>query len=281
MWHERSHPRQTESRLGQVPDIASTCTLRRMTKIARPSVASLLIEMHVRDEALATGTGFVVVSNGQEFLITNRHNLSGRRNDTDEPMHPSAATPDSVTIVHNQKGNLGAWVPRVEPVVAADGTPLWLEHPRHGRKVDVVALPLTKLNDVEVIPYSIEGQHEDIAIGVSQGVNIIGFPFGLTGGGALGIWSRGSIATEPDTDFNNLPLFLIDSRTRPGQSGSPVVLYFDGGMVPTRDGGAAVYGGPVERLLGVYSGRINAQSDLGFVWKISAVKEILETYQRI
>ncbi|ALN80403.1 hypothetical protein LA76x_2270 [Lysobacter antibioticus] len=34
---------------------------------------------------------------------------------------------------------------------------------------------------------------------------------------------------------------------------------------------------PATRFLGVYSGRINAQSDLGFVWKASAVAELIST----
>ncbi|MGC4890066.1 trypsin-like peptidase domain-containing protein [Micromonospora sp. DT227] len=247
-----------------------------MITLARPSVASLFLEMRVRDEFLASGTGFVVIHGDQPYLITNRHNLSGRSSDTNEPRHSSAATPDSVAIMHNSKTGLGNWVKRFEPVVNAEGEPLWLEHPRFGRQVDVVALPLRNLDGVELYPHQLEDNGPEVSAGISEGVNIIGFPFGLTGGGVLGIWSRGFIATEPDIDFNDLPLFLIDSRTRPGQSGSPVIAYFDGGMVRLKDGGSAMFSGPpIEKLLGVYSGRINSQSDLGFVWRTSAVKEIL------
>lgn len=91
----------------------------------------------------------------------------------------------------------------------------------------------------------------------------------------MGIWTRGAIATEPEADFGGLPRFLIDSRTRPGQSGSPVLFYSAAGLVPTRDGGSAMYSGPVTKLLGVYSGRINGQSDLGFVWKTRVIREII------
>ena len=43
------------------------------------------------------------------------------------------------------------------------------------------------------------------------------------------------------------------------------------------DGSAA--GGPEirSRFLGVYSGRINAESDIGVVWKASAIAELLDT----
>ncbi|MEH1030006.1 trypsin-like peptidase domain-containing protein [Micromonospora profundi] len=247
-----------------------------MAMIARPSVASLLLSMRVNDESLATGTGFVVNYNDHPYLITNRHNLSGRRTDTNEPLHASAATPDFVRIMHNSSLGPGNWCSRDEPLIGTNGEPLWLEHPRLGRHVDVVALQLRNLNEVELYPYSMDSQDSEVADpAVSEGVSIVGFPFGLTGGGVFGIWSRGFVATEPDVDFNDLPLFLIDSRTRPGQSGSPVIVYFNGGMVPTKGGGSGIFGHPVEKLLGVYSGRINAQSDLGFVWKASVIADIL------
>jgi hypothetical protein len=87
---------------------------------------------------------------------------------------------------------------------------------------------------------------------------------------------QGTVATEPSIDFQQLPCFLVDSRTRPGQSGSPVIAYHAGGAVPMQGGGVGVFAGPAQRLLGVYSGRVSEESDLGFVWKTSAVREILE-----
>jgi plasmid maintenance system killer protein len=43
------------------------------------------------------------------------------------------------------------------------------------------------------------------------------------------------------------------------------------------DGSSAVYNGPVTRFLGVYSGRVNEQSDLGFVWKAQALSELVDS----
>jgi hypothetical protein len=92
--------------------------------IHRPSAASLFIEMSVLGQPMATGTGFVVSRTGKHYLVTNRHNLSGRTYTDNKPMHSSAATPDAVTIAHNLKGKLGNWVAISEPVVDADGAPL-------------------------------------------------------------------------------------------------------------------------------------------------------------
>jgi hypothetical protein len=107
-------------------------------------------------------------------------------------------------------------------------------------------------------------------------VSVVGFPFGKTGGGSLGIWATGFMASEPSVDYDGLPVFLIDCRSRQGQSGSPVIAYRSGGMVAMADGGSAAFSGAVCRFLGIYSGRINAESDLGIVWKASAIKELVD-----
>lgn len=78
-------------------------------------------------------------------------------------------------------------------------------------------------------------------------------------------------------NFDNLPIQLIDCRTRQGQSGSPVIAYRAGGSVAMADGSSAIFTGPVERFIGIYSGRINAESDLGIVWKASAINELIQT----
>lgn len=44
-----------------------------------------------------------------------------------------------------------------------------------------------------------------IVFGPSDVASIIGFPFGQSGGGALGIWVQGTMASEPSLDFNELP----------------------------------------------------------------------------
>lgn len=239
-----------------------------------PTVQSLRIEMYVRGERLSVGTGFVVTNADRQFLVTNRHNLAGRRSDTNEPMSPTAAVPDRVVIVHNKADALGTWITSTEPLYADGGVPLWQEHPVHGRAVDVVALPLTVLDDVAVYPHDLVGGF-DFAIHVTSEVHVVGFPFGLVHSGSMAIWTRGAIATEWDFDFDRLPRFLIDARTRPGQSGSPVLMYSPGGTAPMADGGTGFLSGPAKRLLGIYSGRINAESDLGFVWRTGAIGDVV------
>jgi hypothetical protein len=149
-------------------------------------------------------------------------------------------------------------------------------HPGFGGHVDVVALELRELADVELHPHDPWDESTLATLSPSSYVSIIGFPFGIAGGGALPVWVQGAIATEPTVDWDGLPRFLIDSRTRQGQSGSPVILYREAGVTTDAEGKSVVVPGPHERFIGVYSGRVSTESDLGFVWKVGVVREIVE-----
>lgn len=173
-----------------------------------------------------------------------------------QPEHRSGATPDTLIFrVVRSSDEKPEFQILVEPTLDDNGAARWFEHPVHGRRVDVVALPLNVATDLGFISYELIDIPETY-LRPGSGVSIVGFPFGLTGGGAFGIWTHGFVASEPQIDLDNLPKFLVDARTRRGQSGSPVV------------GGTSV-------LLGIYSGRVNEQSDLGIVWKVNALREIL------
>jgi len=253
-----------------------------MILLEKPSFQSLLLESRFGNTVLSRATGFIVNRpSGTPLLITNWHVVTGRHIQTRKPLHDHAAIPDRLAIFHNTQGLLGTWNVKVEHLYAS-GNPLWLEHPTHGSNVDVIGLPLTDISNIDLFPYDISNPTgHDVANlpapmkwGVSDFVNIIGFPFGWTGGGALGIWVQGAIATEPKIDYENLPRFLIDSRTREGQSGSPVVIYKRNGWITLEDGRAYMIHNPITQLIGVYSGRLTKDSDLGTVWKTSILSDI-------
>jgi Trypsin-like peptidase domain len=242
--------------------------------IAQGSLASLLLGTSTNNIPTGSATGFVVERAGARFLVTNFHVLAGRDPQTGANLHPLGAWPDRISIFHNLP-KAGTWQ-QVHESVRTDEGPLWLEHPLHGRRVDVVALPLTSTEGLAFYPYHLPEQPFDVHVGVTTSLSIIGFPFGKTGAGRTAVWIQGTIASEPSLNFNDLPCFLIDSRTREGQSGSPVVFYSAGGAVLMSDGSVSSFVGPQDRLLGVYSGRINAESDLGFVWHARVIKEIID-----
>ncbi len=55
---------------------------------------------------------------------------------------------------------------------------------------------------------------------------------------------------------------MVDARTWEGQSGSPVLAKMSSESF---------------ELLGIYSGRTDKNSSLGYVWKISIINEIIQS----
>ena len=176
---------------------------------------------------------------------------------------------------------------------AQDGNnPRWKEHPDLGRAVDVVAVDVEdsflKEQHVFNAANDINGFHADYHGFVTDDVFVIGYPFGISGSsrdrGAMPIYKRGSIASEPMLDFDRRPCLLIDCRTFPGMSGSPVVVSHSGLWNPEGKFAGNSIIGTVDNLLGVYSGRMTNRmceinkvtSDIGVVWKMQAVQQVVE-----
>lgn len=245
-----------------------------MITIAYPSVQSLYLETRANGHALGQGTGFVVSGAKGPVLTTSWHVLSGRDPGTKQPLSPTGAVPDELGIVHNSTRGLGTWITVAESLLA-NGRPRWTEHPKYAEKVDVVALPLTNTAGVQLYPHDLlEGPR--VRVGPAEPVSVIGFPFGIQAGGSLAVWATGYLASEPSIDYQGLPLMLVDCRARQGQSGSAVIAYRAGGAIAMESGDTVFMRSPVSRFLGCYSGRVNAESDLGLVWKTAAVKDVAD-----
>lgn len=247
--------------------------------IQEHSVRSLYIEVYYNEFVLSNATGFIVNYRNENFLITNRHVVTGRDNNTGKCLSEQKSIPNKIKIFHNG-ATLDEWVQKEELLVDEDGRPLWIEHPYYKEKMDVVAIRLTKLDGVKVYAYNLAeelGSH--LKVDIPDLINVIGFPFGKKAGDRndryLAIWMSGYIASEPSINYNQLPCFLIDCRTRSGQSGSPVIAYRAGQHTMT-DGSIVLGAGITAKLLGVYSGRINKEADIGIVWKIEELVRFFE-----
>jgi hypothetical protein len=163
------------------------------------------------------------------------------------------------------------------PLYGADGTPRWKEHPtgrsaNGGAVVDVAALPFDRTPRTFYHPFPIESADSDAYVAVGDTVSVIGFPRGVGVAGNWPVWITGHIASEPDFDYDDRPVFLIDARTRSGMSGSPVVL-----RTQLAQSGKDVAFSMVrrDRFLGIYAGRLKADLDIGYVWRPHVLTEIL------
>lgn len=77
-------------------------------------------------------------------------------------------------------------------------------------------------------------------------------------------------------DIDGIPLFYVNASGRSGLSGAPVVLRLSGGY-GTSDGKFILGGGYQTKFMGIYSGRICEDSDVGRVWKPIVLNQIIET----
>ena len=159
-------------------------------------------------KVVGPATGFVTDTPSGPVLVTNRHVVTGRHNVSGETLLKSGFVPAEIEVFHHRKssteglpegagGHVTEWVPRRETLYEAE-VPRWREHPTLGARMDVVALPLTNVEDVKLLALPIAAPTGlRIAYGPADAISVIGFPFGLTAGGKLAIWLSGYVASEP------------------------------------------------------------------------------------
>jgi len=242
------------------------------------SAVSRYIRMYFGETPLASGTCFFVMSADGPVLITNRHNFTGRDNITGKTLHKDCGVPDNAVVTLHGPEEVHYHIDLVDHDDSE--APAWVEHPKLGAKADIVALPVKEMANIigetnSVSFDSVSSQGNWHRWGVGGELQVVGYPYGQIGG-PFPIWSKGFIASEPDVDVAGLPIFLVDCRSRPGQSGSPVWARFRKGDLVTHKGKDYQAKETVNYFLGVYSGRLRSDSDLGLVWKRRCIEELVD-----
>lgn len=238
---------------------------------------SLFLEVFDEDRSISTATGFVITLKNNFYLVTNWHVVTGKHADTGEQLSSRAVKPTHLNIIHHHNERLGKTICVREALFDDKGNAKWLEHSQKN-KCDVVLFLLTNAKEVKFYPFDLNLKNVDMIPEVAMPVSIIGFPLGISSVGQFPVWKTGHIASEPLLDFCGLPLFLIDATTRGGMSGSPVVLRLHGGY-KTSDGKMVMAtAGPHTKFLGIYSGRMNSDVELGRVWKPSVIEDIAKVH---
>lgn len=210
-------------------------------------------------------------------------------------LDPDGNLPFSINIFHrmlDDQGRLSSATPiQGESLYKADGTPRWYEHPKYADLCDFVCLPLTNYDECGICPVytdpnateftkrnSFTGSgdfntksDDAMALHVSDQVSVIGYPFGAIPGHVYPLWSTGHLSSEPYV-YSTFGVKYIDCRARGGQSGSPVYAV-RAGSYETIDGNGANFDGYAYMFLGLYSGRIRNESDIGIIWEARVIHE--------
>ena len=237
--------------------------------------------MRFNNQKLASGTGVLVEHDSKFYLITAWHNLSGKHPETGQCISKTVGIPNWVDIE-------AYCFKRSEPLfdrdnVPDDGFARFKTHPE-GSFIDIAALELgayvagaSQLDGCFLDPVR---NDRAMRLFVSQLCHIIGFPEGLADRSypnmPLALWKTGHIASEPESDFMGQPIVVVDARTRPGMSGSPVIV-----REFAIDGVTVVH----NRLVGIYTGRFatndKEDSGLGRVVKPHVINETLSAFRRL
>lgn len=225
---------------------------------------------------LSSATGFFLrTTDGQSYLVTNWHVVTGINPMTGRHLSTTNAEPNQLEFDVFVMGDSRRRGQRLVALYDENERPRWLEHPRWGRQLDVVCVPI-EVPRAEVHPLN-ELNFDPIRLGVGLDTFILGYPLGL-GADRLPIWKRASIASEPTVDLEGLPLMYVDTASATGMSGSPVIIRTTSGDMD--DGTFRVAFNVMNRLVGVYSGRQpvgeRLEAQLGRVWKTDALLQIID-----
>lgn len=262
------------------------------------SKIALYIEAITGADVLSSATAFVIELDARLFLVTNWHVLSGRHNETGQCLDEAGGrVPERIRVFYRDthgelvippatyelyEGLDGAIPSSAEIQACSDRIrSRWLEHPNHKSAVDIAALPLADLPPgVDVFPVTDGMFHYYdffgggwIELGIGSAVKILGYPIGIERGMVYPIWKEASVAYDPRHNPGGLPVMYVDTATRSGMSGSPVLWTF---LEPTAklDG----LDRPRTLLVGVYSARLRAdevKAQVGIVWKTEALLEVI------
>jgi hypothetical protein len=243
---------------------------QRRNSIDESSYTSLQVKILHNDVEIGRATGFVVAKKDKHYLVTNRHVALACAQDKNPANVGGWICANKLGILHNRLNHLGEWIWVTEDLVDEHNNRRWLEHPTLGAGADLVALPLAHVEDVKFFPLDLGLVNVDVVVGPADPVSIVGFPYGLAQQGGLPVWKTGTVASDLDINFGGQPVFLVDTTSRPGMSGSPVYAVRSGAYRSSDGALRTGITGSIKKFLGVYSEQMQPV-ELGGVWKAETV----------
>jgi len=273
------------------------------------------LTMRFQRKVLSIGTGVLYQNESGYYIVTAWHNLSGRHSETLEPLSERSAIPDNVVVnlAVTTPGHLVTRHPLTIPLHDEERS-LFYIHPKNWPRVDVAVIPFDpyesylsemSLSDGQqieirispIMPVEGVGETEltpiqkcfvpnnDVmekwfeSVGVTEELFIPGYPHNVQDYYAQPVWKRATIASSVQNGWNREAKFLVDSASKSGMSGSPVLYYSPKGHVQIH-GSTYQFGRDVAILAGIYVGRIAVKDgddpQIRTVWHKSVIDEIID-----
>ncbi|MCC2315140.1 trypsin-like peptidase domain-containing protein [Cellulomonas xiejunii] len=245
---------------------------------SRFSLQSLHVAAMQGEEKLSHATAFAVEFEGRHYLVTNLHVVTGLNQETGtwlsgcsrnrRPTRLLISWP-SFNRTHPDTSVMDLYDDDLKRLYFGGNGMMEGVYP--SRDVALIPVPDTLMYQVQERAFRLK-PNDHVPLSVTDAVYILGFPDNAALlPGVPAVWTRGSVASEPDLGRDPL---LVDARTRPGQSGSPVIVYRRQ-FSHVSEGGYGESFPEAARLVGVYSGRTSNDSDLGRVWSTETIIEAI------
>jgi hypothetical protein len=247
-------------------------------------IETITINKKTKDQiVLSQATGCLYQDEDSTYLITNWHVLSGRHSHSRDILHSQGGLPEIIKAYFPLETNPTTQKAIEFSLKSENEEYLWLEHPS-SNAVDVGALKICLPDGIATKPINNiafkKGVSSEDWFFVTQDVWVIGYPKGIRVEG-LPIWKSATIASEPivSSKANNHKL-ILDTATREGMSGSPVLFVNKSLSRVQFDGTSHEVDCPsVKVLLGIYSGRVAGNDELsaqlGIAWMCDCIPEII------
>lgn len=284
------------------------------------AVSNSVVHLTMRYEktVLSIGSGVIYQKGSDFYIVTAWHNLTGRHSETLKPLSSKLAIPDNVVLnLAVSMPGFGVIRHSITIPLVDEEKSLFYIHPENWPRVDVAAIPFDPhgnflsegyLSTGELRNYSFSPIMEvknagttelcpiqkflvpdgDViskwfkAVDVTEELFIPGYPHNVQDYYAQPVWKRATIASSVQNGWNREEKFLIDSASKSGMSGAPVLYYSPHGRVKI-GGSTYKFSRDVAILAGIYVGRIAVQDEqdpqIGTVWKSNVIDEILEAKQ--
>lgn len=274
------------------------------------------LTMRFGDTVLSTGTGFLYCHQDKFYIVTAWHNVTGLHSETLDCLSDKASIPDNIVAnIAVAYPNVAVVKHAVVLPLYKDNQATFLIHPDNWPRVDVVAIPFdpNAEHDVELWfshqpglakrkwlimqPHAdgtqaqlVPMQHHQFrderivqqwfdTVSVTEELFIPGYPQNISDSGLQPIWKRATLASSMQRGFGGEPKYLVDTASKSGMSGAPVVYYSPTGKISMR-GYQSMVSKEVMILAGVYVGRMGISSSedpqLGIVWNRSVINQIIE-----
>lgn len=280
------------------------------------------LTMRFDSTVLAIGTGVLYERDGQHFIVTAWHNVTGLHPETMQHLSAEGGVPDNIVAsIVISRGEFGAHRMSIVLPLSDEEKALFYIHPKNWPRVDVAAIPFDpaaphtfemNLSDgtartalISLLDTGNTGipaalcpvqkylvPNDDVAqrwldtVEVTEELFIPGYPHNVQDYYSQPVWKRATIASSVQTGWNREPKFLIDSASKSGMSGSPVLYYNPNGEVRIL-GSTYRFAQDVAILAGIYVGRLGvtkeADPQIGTVWHRSVIDEIIDGkfYERL